>query len=167
MGIEFLLGSWWRRARESQTAHYRTARSLSQLNYRLGIPTVILSAIVGTSIFASLDEAPSISTKILLGIVSLGTAALSAIQTFLRSAERGEKHRAAGAAFGALRREIEQWQALPKMSEDQLVPFVDGLRKRFDELALHSPEIPAGIWIEVEEILAQVDAKASNQPLLE
>jgi hypothetical protein len=134
MPTDELLRDWHKRAQASQHAHYRTTRHLSKVNYRLGLPAGLLSAIVGTSIFVSLEKAPSITVRIIFGMISITAAALSAAQTYLRFAERAEKHRSAGAAYGALRREIEQFQAIGPTTGEQEATFVDSLRKRFDEL---------------------------------
>jgi hypothetical protein len=53
---EELLRDWFRRLRESQFAHYESGKSYEHYNYRLGIPVVVLSTIVGTSVFASLGK---------------------------------------------------------------------------------------------------------------
>jgi protein-S-isoprenylcysteine O-methyltransferase Ste14 len=83
--------------------HYDAANRCERLNLWFGIPVVVLSTLVGTSIFSALglESAPPWA-KILVGCVSLLVAILAALQTFLRYSERGEKHRIAGASFAAL-----------------------------------------------------------------
>lgn len=93
MSLENVLTDWHRRAQESQFSHYEAARYFNWLNNWLGIPALVLSTIVGTSIFASLSE-QNVSTtlRVFLGYISLLAACLSALQTFLRFAERAKKH---------------------------------------------------------------------------
>lgn len=90
--------------------------------------------------------------RVIFGLLSLLAAGLAAGQTFLRYAERAEKHRAAGAAFGSIRREIEQFQVVGSSDNDKINTFIDGIRNRFDELAANSPEISEKIWNEIEQI---------------
>ena len=45
--------------------------------------------------------------QILIGLASVAAAILSSLQTFLGYSERAEKHRLAGAKYGALGRELE------------------------------------------------------------
>ena len=54
---EELVLAWIRRARESQFAHYEQATLLRRAGTWLGIPVIVITAIVGTSIFSSLSEA--------------------------------------------------------------------------------------------------------------
>jgi hypothetical protein len=68
------------------------------------------------------------------------------MQTFLRYAERSEKHKLAGVRYGAFKREIEQTSAFPPQDTAELKKFVDGLRVRWDKLVEDSPTIPKGVW---------------------
>ena len=51
-----LLRHWLTNSRRSQIANYEAAALFLRRNYWLGIPTIILSAIVGTSVFATLES---------------------------------------------------------------------------------------------------------------
>lgn len=53
---EPVLGAWYRRARESQFAHYAAAARYFALSRLLGVPSVLLSAAAGTTLFATLRE---------------------------------------------------------------------------------------------------------------
>lgn len=152
MQVSNLLETWRNRAMKSQHAHYRTARHLSRRNLQFGLPSTILSAIIGTSLVVSFEQSPSVTMRVIFGLLSLLAAGLAAGQTFLRYAERAEKHRAAGAAFGSIRREIEQFQVVGSSDNDKINTFIDGIRNRFDELAANSPEISEKIWNEIEQI---------------
>src|SRR5947209_1418110 len=78
-----LITDWFRRARESQRIHYECGTRYSRLNYLLGIPTIMLSAAVGTAVFASLDKDTSGSVRIILGLISMFAAVFASLQTFL------------------------------------------------------------------------------------
>jgi hypothetical protein len=67
-----------------------------------GIPAVVLSTVVSTSVFASLLKQPDPWLQITLGFASVAAALLASLQTFLSYSERAEKHRIAGAKYGAL-----------------------------------------------------------------
>jgi len=68
------------------------ARYYDKWHYRFGIQTIALSAIVGTSVFASLEDLGGQDWKIILGLVSIISAAtaLSGLQTFLNFGARAE-----------------------------------------------------------------------------
>jgi hypothetical protein len=147
---EDLLQDWYRRARENQFAHYEAIKPLSSANYKLGVPVALLSAVVGTSIFATLQEETAIGFRIGAGIVSVLAAVLASLQTFLRLSERAEKHRTVGARYGALRRELEAAIAKGGPYEEKLV---DGLREKLDSISSEAPEIPDRVWKKIETLL--------------
>lgn len=146
MPAEELIADWLRRAAESQYAHYECAKHFARQNYFLGVPVVVISAIVGTAIFASLEKQPDLWIRVVAGLTSVTAGVLSALQTFLRFAERAEKHRAAGATFGAIRRQLQQLAELRDGTGPEVGEALDRIRERFDSLAQQSPEIPKPMW---------------------
>jgi len=144
--LEELLHDWYNRVRESQFGHYGAAKYYGGLHYYLGIPVVVLSGIVGTSVFASIGRTTDRILTIIIGMVSVLVAVLGSLQTFLRFSERAEKHRIAAARYGAVRREIEQLRGLNFDANENIREFVDKLRARMDGLAEESPDIPLRVW---------------------
>lgn len=152
MNADELLKEWLDRARRIQNAHYEAAASLDRLQYVVGLPLVMLSTLVGTSVFATLQSgSDNFWVKIGVGLASVLAAILAAIQTFLRFAERSEKHKLAGVRYGSFKREIEQKSAFPSQDIKELQQFIDGLRIRWDKLVEESPTIPKGVWDRVGE----------------
>src|SRR5256885_11332857 len=79
-----LLQDWHNRAAAAQHAHYLLAHRLRRRNLGLGIPAVVFSSIVGTSLFATLTrENVHTSLRILIGCISVLAAAAAALPTFL------------------------------------------------------------------------------------
>lgn len=140
-----LLENWLRRARESQRGHYQAAARLEHLNYWFGIPVVIMTTVVGTSVFASLQRRVDVRWQVMIGVFSVLAAVLASLQTFLRFSEKAEKHRSAGAAYGAIRRELEMILSVTPAEQDAK-QLLDGLRTRIDALAKDAPEIPTHAW---------------------
>ena len=144
-----LAREWGRRAAAAQHAHYFLATNLHRRNLALGIPVVILSAIVGTSLFASLaapTESFPLRLRIAVGTVSLLAAVLAAIQTFLRFAERSERHAQAADWYSAIRREIDELLALPPDKRGESKRTLDGLRKEFNKAGQAYPPIGESTW---------------------
>jgi hypothetical protein len=148
--LEQLLADWRRRARESQFAHYEAVKPLVRANTSFGVVAVVLSTFVGTSLFATLESQSTSSFRLLIGFISVLAAVLSSLQTFLRYSERAEKHRAAGARFGSLRREIELVQAKgPPYDEAR----IETLREKLDSISSEAPEISEIVWKKTEALL--------------
>jgi hypothetical protein len=140
-----LLERWLKRLRESQFSHYEAAKMLGRSNYILGIPALILSTFVGTSIFASLGKTLEPTLQIFVGIISVITAILSALQTFLGFSDRAAKHRETASRYGAARRRIEEILAVTggaEISPDE----VKQVRKEIDSISAEAPNVPDKIW---------------------
>jgi hypothetical protein len=137
-----VLNDWYERVAATQRAHYRSADHFARKSYWLGIPVIALTTLVGTSVFATLQKQPAPWLQITVGLASVAAAILASLQTFLGYSERAEKHRVAGAKYGALGRELETLRASANTVSDQAISEV---RKRLDTLALESPNNP--IWL--------------------
>ena len=109
--LEGVLENWRVRAWASQIAHYRVASRLRLYNRGLGLPVVILTTAVGTSLFATLNEEKlSLGLRIVVGGISVGAAIFAGVQTFFGFAQRADQHVLAADWYSAIRRRIEQLQ---------------------------------------------------------
>jgi hypothetical protein len=141
---EEVLADWYKRVAVTQRAHYLSADHFGRRKYWLGVPAATLSIVVGTSVFATVAKQPEIWVQIAVGLASVAAAVLAGLQTFLGYAERAEKHRLAGAKYGALGRELEQLRASGVYDGDQ----ISEVRQRLDNLATESPNNPLSIYRE-------------------
>ena len=113
----------------------------------LGIPVVVLSAIVGASLFASVSsDGAAVGIRIAAGTVSLIAGVLASIQSFLRFGARAEQHRVAAERWAAVRREIEKVRALPAEEVGDAKQVLDDIKARIDEAADKSPAMPKRRW---------------------
>jgi hypothetical protein len=144
-----LLRDWANRAAASAETHYSVAGRLSRRNVQFGVPVVALTSLVGTSVFATLQQNVQLGVRIAVGVSSVVAAVLASLQTFLRFAERTEKHRAAAEAWAAVRREITEMLALHPTylaSRGDPKQYLDDLRRRMDEISAQSPEMGDREW---------------------
>lgn len=157
-----LIETWKKRARINQKAHYMVAERLHGRNFQLGVPVVILSTVVGTSVFATLADDVSIWGRVVVGVVSITVAVLSALQTFFRFNERAEQHRAAAIQYGVLNRELERLLALPPAEDGGIAKAVLAVEQKFNDLAMQVPAIPGALWSKVPAELTPEDKQAKN-----
>lgn len=73
-------------------AHYDMAERYKNRHRALGLVVVLVSAIVGTSVFASLGKATQIWIQFFTGLLSVAAVVLAALQTFLGFAELQAQH---------------------------------------------------------------------------
>jgi hypothetical protein len=147
-----LLDEWHDRAAATAETHYALASRLGLRNAQLGIPVVVLTTFVGTSVFATLQDQVNASLRIFIGIVSVLAAVLASLQTFLRLAERAEKHRVAAEGWSSIRREIAEKLALHPEHRGTHDPeeYLANLRRRIDRIAAQSPEMGDRAWRRAE-----------------
>jgi Protein of unknown function (DUF4231) len=137
-----LVLAWIRRTREAQMSHYEMAEQLSRRHHWMGVPVIVIAAVVGTSAFASvLSELIPLWAKLCVGAASVLAAVLAALQTFFKFSERAERHKTFGAKFGAVRRELETLHASGHASQE--ANYVNMLREKLDRLAEEAPAVPS------------------------
>jgi hypothetical protein len=153
------LRDWERRAAAAAEVHFQAAEGLSRWNLFLGIPVVVLSAIVGTSVFATLTDDVNVGLRIAAGTVSVIAAVLASVQTFLRFGARAEQHRVAAERWSAIRREIEKVRALSAEQVGDLKQLLDDVKARMDEAADKAPAMPDRRW---KQALAKQERAATR-----
>ncbi|MGH2705327.1 MAG: SLATT domain-containing protein [Actinomycetota bacterium] len=143
-----LLKDWRQRSAAASESHYRLATVLRRKNLSLGVPAAVFAAIVGTSLFATLQETSQISNtfRVVIGSVSVLAAILAGLQTFLRFGERAEKHVVAADWYAAIRRDIDEVVALPASARGEPRDALDRVRKEMSKVGQQSPEIPSSLW---------------------
>jgi hypothetical protein len=149
--LEELLQSWHRRVAAAEAGHRVMADRMRRRYLMLGVPVVILTTIVGTSVFASIQDA-KVATwiRVVVGSVSLLAAVISSLQTFLRYGMRAEGHRVAAIRYETLRRDMAAVLAIPRASRTEPLRQLDGVRNRMDRYAKESPTIGEREWNRLE-----------------
>lgn len=133
-----LLAQWHNGLRIAHIAQSRSAATCELRGRLLGVAVVVLSTVVGTAIFSTLESSPSTAVKIVAGLASVSAGVLAALQTFLGFEQRAARHRETAAAYGALRRELEAAQAVG--GDESLAALLGDLRSRWDALDANAPE---------------------------
>ncbi len=113
-----------------------------------GIPVVVLSTIVGTGVFASLQrgDVPT-PVRVVVGSISILTAVISSLQTFLRY---GTGPRGTASRYETLRRDMARVPALPPKARTEPVREMESVRRRMDRYAKESPTIGGWQWGKLE-----------------
>lgn len=151
---EALFDRWDTRLKSLKVEHYKSARHYEKKHKWIGVPVVIISAIVGSSLFALINENDMIWLNITAGSISLVGVILSSLQTFLSYSKLSEKHLITSIKFSALYRElqIKQVTGIDKKSIDS---FIESFRKRWDEIDESAPTLRRSIIKKQEEFIKQ------------
>jgi hypothetical protein len=139
---EDMLRNWAEFARLRQHGHFVAGRRLQLLHRLLGVPVVILSTIVGTTVFASLEhESLGRVARIVVGSISVVSAVLASIQTFLRLAERSEHHLSCAGRYAAIRRQIDQVLLLRSNNAEEFRAGIKEINEKLDGVQAEEPTI--------------------------
>ncbi|WP_133511467.1 SLATT domain-containing protein [Candidatus Thiosymbion oneisti] len=152
MNKQDLVKHWRFRVHRVQLAHYDATRLYNNRHLRLGIPAVVLSVIVGTSVFGSLSKSAESNEiiVIIVGLFSVTSAVLTGLQTFLQYSELAEKHRIAGARLAHLKHEIELLATLPPNNDEELKTKLEQIETQWAKFREDSPNIPDKLWKKIE-----------------
>lgn len=140
----------------NRAAHYRAAKDATVKHYWLGIPSILISTAIGTSIFATLNNNPAEGFKMIVGSVSFLSAVLSSLQTFFKFSEVAEKHRVAGAAYGDIKRKLDilklEYSIKDHPSQEDALKELKRVSEKLGELAKESPNIPDRAFKQAKKI---------------
>lgn len=152
-----LLKHWRYRVHRVQLAHYEAGRKFSKYHLSLGLPAIALNTIVGTTVFSSIGQFSSSEhitwITVLVGLLSVISAVLVSLQTFLRYSDLSEKHRVAGARFANLKHRIELLGTMPPTDTQDLKSELTKIEEEWNKFRQDSPNIPFSIWSHIENTL--------------
>lgn len=150
VNVAELLRGWLLHAHKGRDRHDTAARRFEGRRVWFGTPTIVLTAVVGTSVFASIGRQPGLGPTVVVGLLSLAASVLSALQTFLDYQGRSERHRTAAAKYKGIVRELEEVLSTPDQDIRLSPPWFADLRQRFEALEQDMPVVAPSIYDEVE-----------------
>jgi len=157
-----LVYQWQKGVRIKHISHNRAASSFKTKYQRLGVVATVLSTLAASSIFASFADSEKIIWLITAGIISILTAVVNAINTFLSYGELAEKHRQAANGYGELRRYFEtETLDAENLKVDELKDLLEVFSQKLSELEKSVPEIPQKLYNKVKKGLDKKKPKAS------
>lgn len=137
-----MLQTWGLKAQNLQHAHIIAARRHQRLHYSLGIPVVVLSSVVGTTVFATLEQQSlGVASRVLVGAISVIAAVLASMQTFLRLGERAELHHSTASRYSTVRRQIDEALNVPTNTLEQLISRVGAIGREMDSINAEEPTL--------------------------
>lgn len=148
-----LLEEWLQSLKSLHRGHWDAARAYEQRNFLLGLLATIFAAISGATAFATLAESPSVTVRFFIGLFSLAAATIASLQTYFRSSEQAERHKAAGVKYGALRREIEKELIFVQADDaEKQHKKVESFRTRWNAIDEESPAVPANLYKRAKQL---------------
>jgi hypothetical protein len=127
----------------AQHAYFERASILGMLNYVIGIPVILITALTGSEIVAS--RAADEPVPIWAGLITLSATVFASLQTFFRFGERAAFNAQAGNEYAILRRRIEDALASPPQTDRERL--INELQKMTDRAGKESPAIGERRWL--------------------
>lgn len=140
----------------SAKGHYVAAHFWSKFHLWIGVPSVILAAIAGTTAF--------VKHSTIAGIISICVTILTAISTFLDPKQRNSSHFAAANNYDTLQSSVRRFWSIEcrsGASEDLLTHKLDDFSVERDRLNRESPQIPRWAFIIAKKNIANGEADYS------
>lgn len=144
----------------SSKEHLITAAWWRTLHLWLGIPTVIMSAIVGATAISKYQTTHE-WVAIVVGVMSITVAILSGLSTFFNPNERQAAYHNAGTSFDKLWNDLRQfrtihcWEATPLT---ELVAKLDLLTQRKADLNQKCPQPPKWAYKKAKKAIEDGEA---------
>lgn len=145
---------WQRRAAVSLYAYNRAANRCRRWETRLGACVAALTALIGTSVFATLREQVGTGARIALGTLSVAAAMMSSVRTFAGLGQRVEQYERAARRYGVVRRRLELAQISLPDSDPALMALLESLEADLNAAAENSPNASARIRDRVRREMA-------------
>jgi hypothetical protein len=116
--------------------HARSADRWENLNYYLGVPIVVLSAVASASALTDFDR-----SNVVAGVLALVVAVLSAVATRLNAQKASELHRTAAAKYETLDLRARSLVADLQLGEqgDEVLTGIRKLEEEQAKLIVESP----------------------------
>jgi hypothetical protein len=145
-----LLAGWSGYAKAHRDAHRDASIHLRRWHYLLGVPALVLSALVGMVVFATMQRGVPVEVTTAVGAVSVCAAVLTACLTFLRCSDRAEQHRQVSAEYEGIANRADLLCAIHQSSpadEERLGALREACTAAVQQMAsvaTRRPEVPAG-----------------------
>lgn len=138
-------------AQKKTNAHYAMCEKAKRSNIRLGIPTTVATAVVGTTIFATISSPDqNVWVQVGAGLLSMLATVFSALQTFLRYSEIAAQHKDAATSFEAIRHDLVYFRlyygARGQSAQEQAFERFREIQEEVAALAKRAPSIPDKVY---------------------
>lgn len=116
----------------SSKRHFNDCQWWERAHYIIGIPSVVLATIAGSSWLSDTENGAAVA-----GVISIIVAVLTALNTFINPIQKAEHHKNAGNAYLTLRNKSRRFAEIqaPDMADDATaLGALEELTNRRDQL---------------------------------
>ena len=148
-GVDEMLNGWLIHTHKCRDRHDEASRLYAKGVFALGVPALVVSTVVGSSVVTAL--ASNATPAWWVAALSIASAVLAALQTFMDFGGRSDKHRSTGVKYKAAIRLLEQLKVRRSEGESITKDELDSLRTSIDTLEEAAPVILPKIHDRIEK----------------
>ena len=149
-------------AQKKSNAHFRMSERARARHNAFGIPVTVSTAIVGTTIFATLNSpTQSLWIQVPAGLLSLFAAVLAALQTFFNFSDIAAQHKDAAVNYEAVRHKLDlfllsygPWK--DTVTLEQPLKDFDAITKQLDDITRKAPSVPDSVYDAAQTRVAEI-----------
>lgn len=157
--LDDLLRKWQKQIAMRQRGHQQGERKYKNIYMGLGIPSIILAAIISAAVFGTFKNCDCVGStnitifsdtgcstdewiRIISGIIALLSAVLTAVISFVDAGGVKEKHKSIADTYNQLSHQIDTILQTPVILRGDPIAVVQDVRTTFDNTVKDSPYIP-------------------------
>lgn len=146
--LDKLLRKWQRQISRRREGHKAGERRYKTVYLSLGIPSVILAAIISAAVFGTFKNCECTENcytdewvRIISGVIALLSAILTAVISFIDAGGTREKHKNSADTYDQLSHQIDSILQTSSILRGDPTTVVEGIRTGFDNAVKDSPYI--------------------------
>lgn len=157
--LDKLLRKWKKQINKREKGHMTLSRKYNRRHYILGIPATIFSALIATGVLATFrncdpekdDQCDTDQwVRFTVGMASLISTGVTALQTFMNYQSESEKHKSAADDYGSLERTIDTMLLVPGEIRGDPIASLQNIRSQYDDLVRRTPPLPESFDTELK-----------------
>lgn len=174
--LDKLLRKWKKNIGKREKGHLDLARTYTKRHYIFGVPATVLSAIIASGIFATFRNCSDCDNqnnencwidqwiRLVVGIISLISTALTAFVTFMNYQESAEENKTAADKYTSLYNDLDTMLLIPGPVRGDPVNTLQTIRRRYDDIVTSSPTLPSKYNVELSYEYSPSIAKSPPKP---
>ena len=152
--LDKLLRRWKMQIGKREGGHLDLARKYNRRHYIFGIPATVLTTLIATGVLATFRNCDTCNDqkatacsgdqwiRLVIGIVGVFGAGLTAFQTLMNYQGEAEKHKSASDGYGQQFRELDTILLVPGPVRGDPVSTLQTIRNQYDAIVRRSPTLP-------------------------
>ncbi len=149
-----LILDWTRKIHTLEYAHRYASMTKERLNLYLGIPSIVISSLIGAQV--SVPWQNNGVTQIIVAIGASIVAVLTGLLTFLKPSEVAEKHRTSSTTYEDLRHRLEILLTFNNTDETDVMGKLNQFKAEWDRL--ETPNVSNSNWSKAKKQVSSLGA---------